>query len=59
VKEIVVEYIRMSVETLDKPKKIVETTKRAIKYVFLGMRKRNPFKKEFVEMYIERSKKKY
>jgi hypothetical protein len=50
----VVEYIEMSVVELDKPKEIVETTKRAVKYVLLGMKKKKSFKKELVEMYTKR-----
>jgi hypothetical protein len=50
----VVEYIEMSAEVLDIPKGIVETTKRAVKYTLLEMRKRNLFKKELVEMYTKR-----
>jgi hypothetical protein len=50
----VVEYIEMSAEVLDIPKEMVETTKRAVKYTLLEMRKRNLFKKELVEMYTKR-----
>jgi hypothetical protein len=50
----VVEYIGMSAETLEKPKEMVETTKRVVKYAFLEIRKRNPFKKELMKMYIKR-----
>jgi hypothetical protein len=50
----VVEYIEMSVVALDKPKEIVETTKRAVKYILLGMKKKNSFKRELVEMYTKR-----
>jgi hypothetical protein len=54
VEEIVVEYIGMSAEALDRPKGMVETTKRAVKYALLGTGKRNPFKGELVEMYTKR-----
>jgi hypothetical protein len=52
----VVEYIKINVEALDKSKRIVETTKKIIKYILLKMKKRNSFKRKLFEIYTKRKK---